>query len=278
MKQIRSLAGMAVFAFGVLATSSCSKDEFFGLNEFESLDYSKKTEIALSQEYTDYAVACYKIVDAMNQLSDTSSNLNKGEIEGKNVRYFESGEPIMDLLDILKKAYPELINADKPDFDEIQRIAISKNETIKNIAGSKNKTKWDGYYYDSEYFIGNLNCALSNYWTDNPFTMTAQVGKWFLESCWDQGSAVSEAIWFSSEFGNQLGSGGLLFPDYSAACVVGIGEWPSIINSVSSAEADFLIVPYSNISYMEALSIGSITGGSRTHYFVHRNGEVIGFI
>ena len=234
----------------------------------------------MSQEYTDYAVACYKIVAAMNQLSDTTANRNISEIDGKSVSYLESGEPIMDLLDILKKAYPELIYADKPDFDEIQRIAISQNETIRNLTGSKTSTKYDGYYWDSEYYIGNLNCTMSHVWIDNPNTSYAWVNRWCLESFFDAGAAVSAAIWYSSEYYYQLGTGGMVFSDDSAVSVVGIGEWPSLVNEVSFAETDFLIVPYSNISWMEALSManGIIGGSGRTHYFIHRNGEVIGWV
>ena len=38
-KKLKNIAGIAMCVLGVLATSSCSKDEFFGLNEYESLDY-----------------------------------------------------------------------------------------------------------------------------------------------------------------------------------------------------------------------------------------------
>ena len=281
-KNFKNIAEIAMCVLGVLSTSSCSKDEFFGLNEYESLDYSKKIEIALSQEYTDYAVACFKIVDAMNLLSDTTANRNIGEIDGKTIYYVESGEPIMDLLEILKKKYPELIYADKPDLDEIQRIANSKNITLRKLAGSKTSTKNDGSYQESEYYIGYLNCAKSNLWTDNLFVTDATIGHWWLHSWWaqEQDDAVSSAIWSASEFGYQLGSGGLVFSDGSAVSIAGVGEWPSLINEISFAESDFLIVPYSDISFGAALYIayGITGGGGRSHYFIRNNGEVLGFV
>lgn len=268
---------MAVCILGALAVSSCSKDEFFGLEDSEVLDYSTKYEIAMSQAYADYAIACYKIAGIMNQLSDSTTNKNIGEIDGKPFSYLESGESAMDLLDILKKAYPELVNADKPDLDEIQMIAFSKNEALKNLDIRLNtSTKMNGGFYESEWFIGTLDCEMTHYWTDYPTTNSVWIKKWYLEAFMDQMSAVSAAIWYSSEYGNQLGTGGLVFSDNSAACVVGIGEWPSLINAVSSAEVDFLIVPTQNINYLEALSLAQITGGGgRFHYFIHRNGEIV---
>ena len=57
--KVKTLAGMVACLMGVLATASCSKEEFFGLEDSVYLDNSLKTEIAMSQEYADYAIACY---------------------------------------------------------------------------------------------------------------------------------------------------------------------------------------------------------------------------
>ena len=283
MKNFRTLAGMAVFALGVLATSSCSKDDFFGLNEYEYLDYSKKTEIAMSQEYTDYANACYKIADLMKQLSDSTAERNRGEINGRPISYLESGEPIMDLLEKLKNAYPELKNADLPDIQEIRRIALLKNKAINKVAASQITAKSWEQYDESQYFIGYLNCETTHYWSDYPNVDWAYLdrGKWGLCSCVSHQDAVDDAIWCAPEYSDpddfKYGTGGLFFSDGSAACVIGSGEWPSIINYVASAETDFLIVPRSNISDDLISTLRGYTGGGRLHLFVDRNGEIVDF-
>lgn len=273
--QTKKLTGMVMCILGVLATSSCSKDDFFGLNEFETLDYSKKTEIALSQEYTDYAIACYKLADMMSQLSDTTVKHKEGEINGRPISYMESGESIMDLLEKLKAAYPELAYVDKPDYEEIQRIALSKNEILKNKVAPQETTKFAGNYFDSQYFIGELNCGYTGYWTDYPLTSSFSIGHWYLLSHLTVGSALDQVL-FDSEFNFSLGNGGLIFGDDSAVSITGKGEWPSIINYASpSPEADFIVVNNTNLSYFELLSIGqNISGGNRFHYFVDRSGEV----
>ena len=58
MRLLKTIAGMAACARGVISASSCSKEEFFGLENSEYLDNSLKTEIAMSHEYVDLVLAC----------------------------------------------------------------------------------------------------------------------------------------------------------------------------------------------------------------------------
>ena len=143
MKKFRTLAGMAVFALGVLATSSCSKDEFFGLEDSQLIDASTKTEIAMSQEYVDFVLACSEMADFMSQPMDTTTAEVKIDPDGKRILYKEGPQlSAMALFEVLKEKYPELEKADKMDLDEILKIALSKNTVLKGEASKATpKTK-----------------------------------------------------------------------------------------------------------------------------------------
>ena len=248
-KLLKLIAGMAVCTFGVFVTSSCSKDEFFGLEESEIINHSLKTEIALSQEFADYVIACINMSNEMDQLVDTTGSPFKFEVDGNPVCY-KSGiqEEILVLMDNLKKAYPELVKADELDFAEIEKIAFSKNKALKGYAPRKILKSNDSGLLSNQW----LYAASEGSSTDG-FLYEDPSGSWTFVAHEKKEIAVSQSMWFVCETppdNNKLG-GGLFFSDGSSVSMTGYGEsWPSITNSSPYAQADFVIIPPS-VSYAE---------------------------
>ena len=266
-KVLRLIVGMTVCLLGVIATSSCSKDEFFGLEDSEVIDASTKYEIAMSQEYANYAIACFELSKAMNQPVDTSMMQYAGDFNGKAV-YVKEGpsSAAMELLDVLKKKYPEFNLADKMDFDEITKLALANNEALKDIA-SINCPDSKGARVD----IGDCG-----YWAQSVGGRYGSFGSHGWEFyCNSQGTfAVADAIYYSTEWYNsERWSAGLGFADGSAVSMNGplYDCWPQIINSGSPRpEYDFIIIPY----FAGPVSYGDLIGaageqyilGNRLHY------------
>lgn len=270
----KTLAGLAVCVLGVLATSSCSKDEFFGLEESVYLDNSLKTEIAMSQEFADYSIACLNLMIDMNQPVDTADMQIQGVVNGKPI-YFKtgSGNSVKELYDNLLKAYPAMTKADKLDIDEIEEIAMSKNKALKKAVKA---TKYYSYnytpYYQSQQWIYNQSQGFSDwdYYSDG----------WWFEAHFTVASAVYEVLWNCAEGGFYATGGGLLFEDNTAVTMIGYDEyWPSLVNHGSPyAERDFLVAPDNvNIYNLEVWDIArnlghGYWGGNRLHYIF--NGEM----
>ena len=281
-KIIKTIAGMAVCTLGVLATSSCSKDEFFGLEDSVYLDNSLKTEIALSQEFADFTIACMNLVKEMNQPIDTAG-MEKQRLEDGTLIYFKTGsqETIKVLKEKLQKAYPELMKADKLDFDEIQEIAFSENKALKGYH-PRVKTKWNYNKQAYQWIYEDITHHDSYdefYWDDGS-------GTWWFQGFERDDYAISHVIWYCGESSNNffgLG-GGIVFNDYSAASFLGYGEhWPSITNyHTSNAEVDFLFIPSSYISQMEFWQLGYNLGDAyyrsgRQHYIYSEEMDYIAY-
>ena len=261
--EIKTLAGIVVCALGSLVFSSCSKDEFFGLEDAEVLDYSTKYEIAMSQEYVDYVIACYNMVEIMNQPVDTTQMEVCGVINGKRVyAKTDSCASALDLLESLKKAYPILLKADKIDIDEIRAIALEKNETLKEMSSKKASfTKVSPFKsFRWAESLGHYGCSFieEGWW----FNLFAEVH-----------DAVNDIIWSTSEGGFLMG-GGLIFSDYTAVSMTGIGLWPSVVNSgTPRANADFIVAPTNEpyINWGELWDFGpEYSEGVRLHYVYGR--------
>lgn len=261
-KNFKTLAGMAICILGALAASSCSKDEFFGLEDSEVLDYSTKYEIATSQEYANYAIACINIAETMMQPVDTTDMKIQGVVNGKPIYYKDNTSSVMELLDILKKAYPILNNADKIDLDDILSIALSKNEALKEYESKQNlMTKY-------EY---------PNTWEANQFVNTIGISYygWYFDPYSHYLSAVNNVIWGCSENTYYVNGGGLIFSDNSGVSMIGYGGgecWPTEINSISPhAEADFIVAPSAYLPTLEIWDLVCEFGpgyynGGRVHY------------
>jgi len=240
---------MAVCTLGVFASSSCSKDEFFGLEESEIIDNSLKTEIALSQEFADYVIACINMINEKNQPVVVAGSPFKFDVDGATV-YYESGikEEILVLMDNLKKAYPELVKADELDFAEIEKIAFSKNKALKGYAPRKIlKSNDSGLLSNKWLYAASEGSSTDGFLYEDPS------GSWTFMAHEKKETAVSLSMWFVCETppdNNKLG-GGLFFSDGSSVSMTGYGEsWPSITNSSPYAQADFVIIPPS-VSYAE---------------------------
>lgn len=262
---------MAVCILGALAASSCSKDEFFGLEDSEVLDYSTKYEIAMSQAYADYAIACFEMSKAMNQPIDTTSMEIQGELEGKPI-YVKEGPSTsaLALFEALKEKFPKLANADKIDYDDIFELAMSENKALKGVATTTApKTKawisWGscGSWAQSN---GHYGAAFNDEgWYFNCYASTV--------------SAIQNAIFYASEsYNSDKWAAGIGWSDGTAASMTAFFDfwWPSVINTGSSLpESDFVVVPYgSSLAESAGDEISSIifaagpeyAEGDRLHY------------
>lgn len=260
---------MAACVLGVISASSCSKEEFFGLENSEYLDNSLKTEIAMSQEFADYSIACYNLMQEMSQSVDTTDMQIQGIVNGKPI-YFKTGsdESLKNLYEGLIKAYPEMTKADKLDIEEIQEIALSKNKALKGLAKS---TKYN-YYRQSESWI----LSASGGWTDWIYID----GDWTFESHWMSYSAVSNALLYCGENSFGMNGGGLVFGDDSGVSMIGYGEyWPYMRRyGGPTPEANFLVAPNANIYNLEIWDIAYALGPGfyqdcRVHYIFNEEME-----
>ena len=275
---------MVMCVLSVVATSSCSKEDFFGLNEYETLDYSKKTEIALSQEFTDYYLACIEVGKVINQWSD-SIDATKGAPQNY------TGESLVKLLDRLKEAFPELSNADIPDFDDIRKIALSKNKLLKDLAKEKKpsvKTRyyeyWANYGGQSVPIFNQSDAAgcisyLNYYQYSNPYSnycYSDQEG--FLYAYANLEGAVNHIICSTMENGshyNIASCGGLVFSE-GAIAVISRGEyWPSMVYNIPvTPEKDFYFLDH-NPDKDEKRAILLSLGSGMEHVLLDYNGEVL---
>ena len=271
-KEIKSLAVMAVCIIGALAASSCSKDEFFGLEDSEVLDYSIKTEIAMSQEYADYAIACFQMIESMNQPVDTTDMEFKGEIKGKKF-YVKTDTTlsVMKYLDILKKAYPVMAKADKIDFKEIQGIALSKNKALKDIASKMEPLTKD--YADRQSGHWLFSVAESFYGSSAGMSPWLNVNGCFLTAYDDYRLAISDIIWGSEFYNDNAVCGGLLFGDYSGVSLISSYEGWGIADCGSPCpEGDFVYAPNATFADLWISMGAGYWSSNRTHYVVDSEG------
>ena len=246
-RNFKPMAALAVCALGALAVSSCTKDEFFGLEDSVVIDASTKYEIAMSQEFADYARASFKFAESVSQEVDTTK-LNSFSVDGKTIYYKDDNlqKEMFDLLDALKKAYPELNKADKIDLAEIQQIALSNNEALKDIAQAFAGTK--GSNLQAIQWLSSAYYDMYGYDVERTSLFFWEWSMYFQYT-------VQGAIWdasFVAHEGDYL-AGGLIWGDGTAVSMVAYGPegsniwWPNTSGYGSpQPEADFIILP----SYM----------------------------
>ena len=269
---------MAVCILGALAASSCSKDEFFGLEDSEVLDYSAKYEIAMSQAYADYANAraCFSFVEAFNQPVDTA-NMQKVDVEGKQV-YVVSGiasqkDNAVELLQKIKTAFPKLAMADKIDFDEIMDIALSENKALSDIAAAvlPRNTKANNRSYARQW-LNSADRAYWHYYNDRDLYNSYMEGCNFYShnTVW---GAVQSAIWDLNEYSGNYGAGGFIWDNDNSAVSMrtAFGEyWPDVARyGTPEPEIDFVILPSVENLYQGELSdiySGEYFTSGRIHY------------
>lgn len=272
MKIFKTLAGMAVFALGVLATSSCSKDEFFGLEDSQLIDASTKTEIAMSQEYVDFVLACSEMADFMSQPMDTTTAEVKIGPDGKRILCKEGPQlAAMALFEVLKEKYPELEKADKMDLDEILEIALSKNIALKGVASKTTpKTKYNAW-------AECMKWASSNGHGGAGFCSEG----WWFDCFLGELSAMQHVMFIASET-DEMYIGGLVFGDGTIATLHSYPTWwPSIANSgYPMAETDFVLIYNTGLLSADlgdlAYKLGpeyTDGGSAKTHYILQYEGE-----
>ena len=248
MKRIfKTLAGMACI-IGALAASSCSKDEFFGLEGSQVVSASTMNEIAMSQEFTNYAKACLALTQTMSEEIDTTAMESFINEKGKRVYYKDgvySEYSVSELMEILKKAYPELEKADMTDFDEILQIALAKNEALSDFAvkASVNNTK-SGWIRNSLEWLRN---AHRNYYDLDytPQIWSTDIDGVSLTNYDHLSAAVSNALYATVDT-QDYWYGGYFWNDYSAVLASSCSPyWPDIAEYASPVpEADFLVLPF----------------------------------
>lgn len=279
----KKMAGMVMCVLSVVATSSCSKEDFFGLNEYETLDYSKKTEIALSQEYTDYFTACIEVGEIIRQRADSLDST-----KGAPNNY--TGESLIKLLGKLRATYPELNNADRPDYEDIRKIALLKNKALKALAQKKTpstNTRSFEYYagnYGKQSFDLDAEACISymTYATGgSPYNSGCLFGNnYAIYACYSLNDAVDcilSLTWENGNCNNATACGGLLFSNSALAIIKSGEEWPSVLNYIPiTPEKDFYFVNVTagtltqgQIAYLEA------SYGPGQHVLLDLNGEVI---
>ena len=130
-----SLVGLTVCLTGIITVSSCSKDEFFGIEDVSCIDSQRMHEIAESDLYIDYQKACFSMVDELSKIDSTKRGrvvITDGDTLYENV-HFISFENVNILFDSLVQTYPELKNADQADLKDIQAIALSQNSVLRKM-------------------------------------------------------------------------------------------------------------------------------------------------
>lgn len=287
-RKIKSLAGMAACLLGVIATSGCTKDEFFGLEDSVVVKPATKLEIAMSQEFTDYAKASFKFMEELNQPVDTTEKKLYCVIDGKPI-YVKTGttsyQEVLESLEFLEKTFPELSKADAIDFDEILMIALSNNDALSVYVNKYNSLETKGgqqLYNSRSWFVQLLNNALSGgYYCDGDLGyMTAiQDGiTWNMGAWWNTVSAINQAIYLSQE--SSVTTGGFFWGDGSGTSMISsqtegdLMAWPGFATiGQLKPEADFMVRPSGNLALPES-NIGQYyfqTG--RIHYIYNYEGQ-----
>ena len=280
-KNFMYLAGMAVCIIGALAASSCSKDEFFGLEGSQVVSASTMNEIAMSQEFTNYAKACLALTQTMSEEIDTTAMESYINEKGKRVYYKDgvySEYSVSELMEILKKAYPELEKADMTDFDEILQIALAKNEALSDFAvkASVNNTK-SGWIAQSLEWVRNAHRNW-NHLDYTPQVWSTDLDGVYVQSFNHLSGAVSSAIYCTIDT-EDYWYGGYFWNDYSGVLASSCSPyWPDIAEYASpTPEADFIVFPFpEDLSYLVGeyeFDFGEYYAIHRTHYIYFIDGN-----
>lgn len=162
---------LTVCALSVLATTGCSKDEFFKIEDAPCVDSQTMYEIATSELYIDYQKAFYSMVNELSKIDSTKRGrvvITDGDTIYENVHIY-SFEHVYVLFDSLLNKYPELNDADYADLKEIQAIALSNSQLLretapKSTANYIKKSKGDNYGYTNKAieWIQNLPLVGNN--------------------------------------------------------------------------------------------------------------------
>ena len=295
-KNFKRSAGMAVCLLGVFAASSCTKDEFFGLEDAQVMDSSTKYEIAMSQDYADYVRACYDLSKTLGQEADTlNMEVTIGD-DGKRVFHKKASDiqenKALELLKKMKADYPALAKADKIDFDEIQKIAFANNDNLRDIVAliAPQSTKannryesliWlnnivDGNYLSTGHLYDDVHYVSPSYHYSTNYYTSMYVDGWNFDCHLFQWDAINSAIWYSSE--SVFATGGMIWGDFSAVTMSTLDflvYWPGVTNvGTPEPEADFIVIPaLSDLNQWEMDMGPCYYFNSRTHYVYDYTGD-----
>ena len=276
---------MAVCALGVFVTSSCTKDEFFGLEDSVVIDASTKYEIAMSQEFAEYAKASLCFLDELNQPIDTTEKKVYCVIEDKPV-YIKTGtssyQEVLESLESLKKVFPELNKADEYDYDEILMIALRNNDALNSYMTESlpKETKASMYYNARSWFAQLLNIG-GDFYCDGDLSsmMGEQYGTtWYMCAWWNKVSTINHAISLSQEA--HVTTGGFFWNDGSGTSIISAQSeadmmpWPRFATyGMLTPEADFMIRPNGNLALPESNIGENYFHTGRVHYIYNYEGQ-----
>lgn len=277
-RNFKPMAALAVCALGALAVSSCTKDEFFGLEDSVVIDASTKYEIAMSQEYADYARACFNIAESMKVEVDTTQMESFVNEDGKKIYYqgSSSQDNVIELLEILKKAFPEIEKADAIDFAEIQSIALTNNDALSDIAAKSSAVSTKGYNPSAlEWLRSAYRCYYNLDYT--PTIWSADMDGAYFSYYSNVSAAVNSAICATVDT-NGYWYGGYIWNDYSSTLISSCNPyWPEVSEYGSPVpEADFLVYPVAGNTIegsWELSFYGDFYWSHRTHYVYDLNGN-----
>lgn len=222
---------LTVCALSVLATTSCSKDEFFGIEEAQLIDETTMLAIATSEEYYEYEMACLYFMEELNDI-DTSKMHVYTVINGKPI-YVKSGSDsyknVLKHKENLMKIYPELLHASVIELKQIQNIALSKNNTLREHtmkvspflikrtkSGNDEAHAWLQHVSSSTY-----NWGYEHNWDTGAYTNTTEYGEYTfhfdLQVYENSIEAVNQAR--NKSISTEKEVGGLAWNDASAVTV-----------------------------------------------------------
>lgn len=135
--KLKKNAVMTVCIIGACFATSCTSDEFYGIQEkTESLDFPTLSKIARSKEFIEYQKQAFLNIEIINSIDNTKKEV-VDFFQGKPVYAIGNVLSIRPYLDARKKLleeYPEFIKITDEDKNQILSLAILNNKSLRQLA------------------------------------------------------------------------------------------------------------------------------------------------
>lgn len=130
----KCLLVMANCLFFVFLATSCTSDDFFGIEEdYDGLDYPTLVKIAHSKEYVEYQIQSISCMDLFNDI-DT---IHKEQFDTADSIQSISIEPFLKARNKLQKLFPEYDIASPYVKQIIFNLAINNNQLLRSLVENK---------------------------------------------------------------------------------------------------------------------------------------------
>lgn len=137
INESKCLLVMANSLFFIFLATSCTSDEFFGIEEdYDGLDYSLLEKIAYSKEYIEYQKQSLLYMEELSK-KDTTQVEYVDSIGGKAHYVLKQTFSIKSVYEAkckLSAKYPEYDNSTPAEKDYIFNIAVNSNGRIRTLA------------------------------------------------------------------------------------------------------------------------------------------------